>query len=201
MNTISFFEETVRNVRFSIRALRKSPTFAATAILSIAIGIGANTAVFSVVDGVLLKPLAFPESDRLVSIKHVAPGIGGVVAETGLNLSSGIVQAIQQVNASGPRGGDADAESAGELRVRTSHKSRRLFMANVDKANPVFLLAESLEDTVDPVSGQTKDGVNSPCDESLYEYIRRVGHFCLPRRNALVGLNIGLDADSNGGVC
>ena len=75
MNSISFLEETVRNLRFFVRALRKSPAFAASAILTIAIGIGANTAVFSVVDGVLLKPLAFPESQRLVEIKHVAPGL------------------------------------------------------------------------------------------------------------------------------
>lgn len=56
MNTIPFLEETARNLRFSVRALRKSPTFVEAAILTIAIGIGANTAVFSVVDGVLLKP-------------------------------------------------------------------------------------------------------------------------------------------------
>src|SRR5262245_3097587 len=59
MNTISFVDETARNVRFSLRTLRKSRTFAAAAILTIAIGIGANTAVFSVVDGVLLKPLPY----------------------------------------------------------------------------------------------------------------------------------------------
>ena len=90
MNTISFFEETARNVRFSIRTLRKNPAFSATAILTLAIGIGANTAVFSVVDGVLLKPLAFREPDRLVSIKHVAPGLGGVTAAIGLRLSTGM---------------------------------------------------------------------------------------------------------------
>ena len=50
MNTISFLEETARNIRFSTRALRKNPAFTAAAILTFAIGIGANTAVFSVVD-------------------------------------------------------------------------------------------------------------------------------------------------------
>jgi hypothetical protein len=69
MNTISLLEETARNVHFSVRALRKSPAFAAAATLTIAIGIGANTAVFSVVDGVLLKPLAYREPERLVSIR------------------------------------------------------------------------------------------------------------------------------------
>jgi putative ABC transport system permease protein len=89
-NTISFLEETSRNIRFSLRTLRKSPAFAVAAILTIAIAIGANTAVFSVVDGVLLKPLTYPEPERLVSISHFAPGFGGVVDETGLRLSTGM---------------------------------------------------------------------------------------------------------------
>ena len=90
MNTISFLDETARNLRFSLRTLRKSPAFAAAAILTIAIGIGANTAVFSVVDGVLLKPLAYPDPDRLVSIRHFVPGLGGVTAVIGLPLSTGM---------------------------------------------------------------------------------------------------------------
>lgn len=90
MDTISFLEETTRNVRYSVRALRKSPAFAAAAILTLAIGIGANTAVFSVVDGVLLKPLGYPEPQRLVSIRNAAPGMGGVTAATGLGLSTGM---------------------------------------------------------------------------------------------------------------
>jgi predicted permease len=100
MNTISFLEETARNLRVSVRALRKSPAFAAAAILTIAIGIGANTAVFSVVDGVLLKPLAYREPERLVSIKHVAPGLGGVTAEVGLPLSTGMYFTYSEQNRS-----------------------------------------------------------------------------------------------------
>src|SRR5262249_4101742 len=64
INTLLFLEEIARNVRFSLRALRRGPGFAAAAILTLAIGIGANIAVFSVVDGVLLKPLPYPEAGR-----------------------------------------------------------------------------------------------------------------------------------------
>jgi predicted permease len=89
MNTLSFLEEIVRNIRFSLRTLRRNPGFAAAAILTLAIGIGANTAVFSVVDGVLLKPLAYPEAGRLISVQHTAPGAPGLMSASGdLRLSA-----------------------------------------------------------------------------------------------------------------
>jgi len=56
-------ENFVNDVRFALRALRRSPSFAVTAILTVAIGIGASTAIFSVVDAVLLRPLPIPRPD------------------------------------------------------------------------------------------------------------------------------------------
>ncbi len=64
------------DLRLALRSLRRSPMFAAAAILTLALGIGTNTAIFSVVNAVLLKPLPFPESDRLVMVLYEAPGIG-----------------------------------------------------------------------------------------------------------------------------
>jgi predicted permease len=58
-----------------IRRLRRSPLFALITVLTIAIGIGANSAIFSVVNGILLKPLPYPDPDRLVAIWQTAPGI------------------------------------------------------------------------------------------------------------------------------
>lgn len=81
-------ESVLIDVKLAFRRLRRSPGFAATALLTLAIGIGANTAVFSVVNSVLLKPLPYPDSDRLVSLWLNAPGAAGLASlQKGLLLS------------------------------------------------------------------------------------------------------------------
>ena len=62
-------------MRHLLRRLLQSPMFTAITLLTLAIGIGANTAIFSVVEGVLLKPLPYPRPDELIAVKHRAPGL------------------------------------------------------------------------------------------------------------------------------
>jgi len=64
------------DLRFAVRRLRKSPAFAATALATIAICLGANLAIFAVIEAILLRPLPFPDADRLVTIFNTYPKAG-----------------------------------------------------------------------------------------------------------------------------
>ena len=75
---VTFVDDLARDVRYGVRQLRRSPAFAAAALVCLALGIGATTAVYSLVDAILLRPLPFKDSDRLVRlIEHVPPPFPG----------------------------------------------------------------------------------------------------------------------------
>src|SRR5215467_3346208 len=81
-------EDFFLDVRHGLRALRHNPIFTTVALLTIAIGIAANAAVFSVVNDVLLRPLNYPKAEELVALHQVAPGAEGLADfENGLLLS------------------------------------------------------------------------------------------------------------------
>lgn len=79
----NFVDSLWKDVRHAARVLRRGPGFAAMAVFTLALGLGATTAIFSVVYGVLLKPLPFPEPERLVGLYHRGPGVDLAVMNHG----------------------------------------------------------------------------------------------------------------------
>ena len=99
MTTASLIDTLGRDARQAVRGLRRSPLFTLVALLTLAIGIGATTAVFSVVDGVLLKPLAYPQADELVALQHDAPGLSGLAGAAGvIGVTPSMLIAYRELN-------------------------------------------------------------------------------------------------------
>ena len=73
---LHLFDEAGRNLRYAARLLRKTPAFTVTALLTLALCLGANLTIFAVVDAILVRPLPFPDADRLVTIFNTYPRAG-----------------------------------------------------------------------------------------------------------------------------
>jgi len=92
-------EQLLADWKLTLRRLAKAPGFATTVLITLAIGIGANAAVFSVINSVVLRPLPYPEADRLVALHQDAPGAQGLTSFTGgLRLSASMDLTYSQHN-------------------------------------------------------------------------------------------------------
>jgi len=125
-------ETILKDLKHSLRMFRQTPGFATTAILALALGIGANTAIFSVVNTVLLNPLPFPEPDRIVSIMQTSPqGSAWVLSIPKFNVwkeQTEVFQDVAALDAGGPginlTSGDQPEQLKGQ---RVSEAYFRLF--------------------------------------------------------------------------
>jgi predicted permease len=98
-NTVTALDTLGRDLRYAGRVLRRHPGFALAALLTLAIGIGANTAIFSVIDRVLIEPLPYPDAGQLVSVANTAPGAPGLPTVSGdLRLSPSMYVTYSEEN-------------------------------------------------------------------------------------------------------
>ncbi len=95
-----WLEDFLKDLRHSFRTFVKSPSFTITAVAAIALGIGANTAIFSVVNTVLLKPLPYPDADRIVQLEEMYGGVGSqTVGPKSFNIWRQQTTAFQDISA------------------------------------------------------------------------------------------------------
>jgi len=123
----------MNDIRFALRQLRKAPAFTITAVATVAICLGANLSIFAVINSILLRPLPFPQSDRLVTIFNTYPKAG--VQDDGASLTNyferrGNISAFSSISVYRERGeavGDPGAiEQLEVMRISPENFSRRL---------------------------------------------------------------------------
>lgn len=139
-------ESLFADLKFAFRRLRKSPAFAATVLLTLAVGIGANTAVFSVVNSVLLQPLPYPDASRLVALRLNAPGAEGLASiEKGLPLSPSMYFTFSENNS-----------TFKSLGIWNTRKANVTGLARPDEVNVTYLTDGVLESLgVFPLTGRS----------------------------------------------
>jgi predicted permease len=119
---IPMLEQLNRDLRFGMRQLRRSPGFAITAILTLALGVGANTAIFTLIDSIVLRPLPYPHQDRLVSIGSDQVFASGSFPKGWIRALQQNAQSFSSLSAYGPNA---------EANVASADNPERIFGSRV----------------------------------------------------------------------
>ena len=131
MNTIDWLDRLARDVCYGLRILRRSPAFAGVTLLTLALGLGANTAIFSIVNSVLLKPLPYQGAERLVAVWNKAPGAAGLAAISGdLHLSASMYFTYAEQNRTLQAIGLWSASTANVTGVAEPEKVPAIYLTN-----------------------------------------------------------------------
>src|SRR5262245_21604627 len=160
MRRVSRLEDLMQDVRYSLRTLRKSPGFTAVAVITLALGIGANTAIFSVVNALMLRPLPFPDPERLVWVEvNSGTNTGGEV-EGGLFLDwqeqSRTLEGIAAINSGKTR----IDEDWGRAHARSLIGSGEAEIVEVGKITASFFTVLGVKPTLgrDFIEGEDRRG-------------------------------------------
>lgn len=132
MRRVNFLEDLVQDVRYTIRSLAKSPGFATAVVATLALGIGANTAIFTIVRGVLLRPLDYPEPAQLMYLTAEAPAVGGTRSPVSVSEYNEFRQMNRSFSAVGAYATGGSAYTSGEVNLTTADRPLRVRSISVD---------------------------------------------------------------------
>ncbi|HEX4562032.1 MAG TPA: ABC transporter permease [Gemmatimonadales bacterium] len=149
---IPWIESAIADLRYAARALRHNPVFTTVVVITLALGIGANTAIFSVVRGVLLKPLPNRDGDRLLYLRQSMDGPGGE------NVSFSVPE-VHDLRAAAPALGGIAEYSAWTVTLQGDHDATRM---NVGLVTGNYFDVMGLSPVVGRLTRPTDDGPGVP---------------------------------------
>jgi len=132
MRQVNFVEDLIQDVRYTIRTLAKTPAFTAVVVATLALGIGANTAIFSIVHGVLLRPLDYPKPRQLMVLTGESPIIGSTHSALSAPEYTEFRQMNQSFAAVGAYSTGGAAYTTGEVNLTAADRPLRVRSISVD---------------------------------------------------------------------
>src|SRR5262249_53433931 len=130
--SLAVVDSALRDLRYALRMLSRNPGFTAVTVLTLALGIGANTAMFTIVHGVLLRPLDYPKPDQLMYLTAEAPAIGGARNALSVPEYTEFRQMNQSFAAVGAYSTGGAAYTTGEVNVTAGDQPLRARSISVD---------------------------------------------------------------------